>query len=278
MPVNTDSPATALLDKSIAGYRVAQQLGDASQLCLAAGDRRVVLKPLDAECVINGKLHPSVKDRLGRVRELAHGGVANLYCVEKDAHGHVWLVWEYVTGETLADFIASQPTPRELCVVLREALLAIETIHGHGIVHGAIHERNIIVDSSRQVRLTHVSPHLYTDTGEDELSVVEMMERLGSPPYDTIALAATQSRESADVLRTIRGKLAAMIDLRESPVSSTPTVVIETNSASEKRSRRWPVLAAMVVLLVGAALTYGIAKGVLQQGAPTETIVKPIAR
>ena len=72
----------------IGGYRVLRTLlSDQSWLAEAPGGRRVVLKVLDEDCLWKGQLHPNIKDRLGRVRELAHVGVANLYGVERDVNG-----------------------------------------------------------------------------------------------------------------------------------------------------------------------------------------------
>ena len=39
---------------------------------------------MDHDCLLRGQLHPSIRERLSRVRELAHGGVANLYGVGRD--------------------------------------------------------------------------------------------------------------------------------------------------------------------------------------------------
>src|SRR5881227_419589 len=90
----------------IGGYEVLEPLGQAAEsaLAVAPGNRRVVLKLLDPDCLLrpapNPKLHPSIRDRLARVRELAHAGVANLYGVEHDA-GRVYLVWEFIDGVPL---------------------------------------------------------------------------------------------------------------------------------------------------------------------------------
>lgn len=278
MPSATAFTASAS-PESIAGYRVVRRLGESSYLCLAAGDRQVVLKPLDTDGVVNGKLHPSIKDRLGRVRELAHGGVANLYGVEKDAAGTAWLVWDYVDGQTLAEFVASQPTSRALCVVVREALLAVESLHGRGIVHGAIHERNVIVENLRQVRLTHVSPLLYAEPAEDVTDVLDMLERISVPPHDGLAIAVAGARGRDGALRIVRGKIAATIEAREVVVTSPlQQSAPDVAGVGERSTRRWPPVAAGVVALVGIGLTYGIFKSVAQQNRQPAVTVKPMSR
>src|SRR2546423_1425556 len=82
---------------------------DGGYLAEGEGGRRVVLKRVDDDCMLGKGLHPSIVDRLGRVREVAHAGVANLITVEKggrrdaETRGRgeeAWMVWEYVEGET----------------------------------------------------------------------------------------------------------------------------------------------------------------------------------
>src|SRR5688572_3508433 len=113
----------------IGGYEILRALAaEQSWLASAPGGRLVVLKTLDEDCLWKGHLHPNVKDRLGRVRELAHSGVANLYGVERDG-GLTFLVWEYVAGETLAERSASKSCgQRDLMVLARELVLAVEML------------------------------------------------------------------------------------------------------------------------------------------------------
>src|SRR6266576_985675 len=124
MDIVASSPNLAGDPSEIGGYRVLRTLVvDQSWLGSAPGGRRVVLKTLDEDCLWKGQLHPNIKDRLGRVRELAHSGVANLYGVERDG-GLTYLVWEYVPGSTLAERAESQAFgQRDLLVLAREVVL-----------------------------------------------------------------------------------------------------------------------------------------------------------
>src|SRR5687768_3408959 len=105
-----------------------------SYLAIGPGGRGIVLKPLDRDCILTQGLHPSIKERLGRVRELALGGVANLYGVEREpgvpSSERAWLIWEYVRGKTLADYAADAGcTQRKLALVARELVLLLEALH-----------------------------------------------------------------------------------------------------------------------------------------------------
>ena len=133
-----------------------------------------MLKPLDPDCLFKNGLHPSIKERLARVRELALGGVANLYGVERDpASGKAWLIWEYLPGRTFAERAADPArTPLALASAARELVLSVEAMHRLGIVHGAVRGSNVVVDDRGGVRITHVSPLLYTDPGVDVWGVL----------------------------------------------------------------------------------------------------------
>src|SRR5438067_5806613 len=88
--VGATSNAPPAAPTELCGYRVAGVLSPAGAPptfpATGPSGRAVVLKALDNDCLLKkGTLHPSIRDRLARVRELALTGVANLYGVERDA-------------------------------------------------------------------------------------------------------------------------------------------------------------------------------------------------
>jgi tRNA A-37 threonylcarbamoyl transferase component Bud32 len=259
---------------SFADYRVVRALGESSYLCLAPGDRYVVTKPLDEDCLLSGGLHQAIKERLARVRELAHAGVANLYGVERDDAGRAWLVWEHVPGEPLADLVnARRSSPRELWVVLRETVLAVEALHARGIVHGAIHERNVIVEGARAVRLTHISPLLYTDASDDEEAVLDLLERFGADANNRLSEVMAGARGQRQPLRRVRSHLSSLIESRQ----ATPGPV-ENASDVEPSGRRVAMIAAGLVAVLGIGLAYGLmhfTTSAVNPGPDTSSPVRP---
>ena len=143
----------------ICGYRMLAPLPSNNGCVAETGTgRRVVLKILESDCLLQGQLHPSIKERLARVRELPQLQVANLICVDRE-EGTAYMIWEYLDGHTLDEFFATR-WPREVMLALREVVLVVEAMHLNGIIHGALHGRNIIIDRDARVRLTHLSPLL----------------------------------------------------------------------------------------------------------------------
>jgi serine/threonine protein kinase len=173
------------------------------QTALAVDDsgRQVVLKVLDQDCLLKGRLHPNIRDRLERVRELAHPAVAHLHGVER-LEGKSYLVWEFVEGRTFEEYAASAADAGNLDILKREIALAVRVLHATGIVHGAIHGRNIIIDRVGKVRLTHISPLLYDDPASDER---ELKAAVGLPEETLPSGAPAEDTEDGALRRRIRG-------------------------------------------------------------------------
>ena len=265
VPTSASAPVDMIAD-----YRVVRRLGESSLLCLATGDRPVVLKKVDDDCLLKGGLHPAIKERLARVRELAHGGVANLYSVDRGEAGTAWLVWEYVPGASLDTVLADRlPPPRELWVIVRELILAVEAMHARGIVHGSLHERNVIVDGADRVRLTHVSPLLYTDQSDDTSAILDLLGRVGVDVHERIGAIAVDARGQAQPLPFVRSRLAALIQSREhlAPQPTEPAV-------GPASPRKKALIAAVSLAVIGI----GVAVGVMYALSPAPANVdQPIA-
>jgi hypothetical protein len=276
--MSAQTTATVETPHELCGYPVDSSLSETGStfLAIGPGGRGVVLKKLDDDCLLRGQLHPSIRERLARVRELAHGGVANLYGVglggggaeipadseknraekndaEKNstaAGGQAWLIWEYVEGRPFDEYAADPGRSlRDLAAAGRELALALDLLHMQGIVHGSIGGGNVIVAPAGAVRLTHVSPLLYTDPGPDAEAVVHLLESAvaarGEAESPLGQLLARARAEKAG-LRPLAVRLAALIESRE----------LETyadNQSRDDRPRRRAKYAAGIVALIGIA-------------------------
>jgi hypothetical protein len=247
----------------LSGYAVVETLTPgACYLAIGPGGRGVALKKLDPDCLLGRLLHPDVRDRMSRVRELAHTGVANFYGVGKEVD-EAWLIWEYVPGKPFAAHAAEHcRTPRDLILLTRELVLTVESMHTQGIVHGAITSGNVIVAPGGTMRLTHVSPLLYTDPADDAEAITDMLdgvledrgERAGP-----LGRLMAEARHAQMPLRALAARLAGLADARDpangaagSPgAASSPT-------RRERRTRRRALLGALAVALAGLAVAYGV--------------------
>jgi serine/threonine protein kinase len=206
--------------------------------------RRVVLKQLDNDCLLDGQLHPMIRQRLERIRELPVKSVANLLGVER-IDGVAQLVWEFVPGTPLAE-LQTDDWPR----LAREVVLAIESLHAAGIVHGAIHGRNVLLDENGEIRLTNVSPLLYDDPQQDAQDAIAMLEQLvpGDEASAEISRALAEAAAGGMSLTELYARLA---DHDPPPQSQAPDIV-------EPMIRRRMIVAAIIVLLVGAGIAFAL--------------------
>ena len=263
-----DSPPVELC-----GYPVDSLLSPAGESFLAVGPggRGVVLKRMPAETIVKGQLHPSIRERLSRVREIAHAGLANLHGVGREGDG-AWLIWEYVDGQTFDAYSAAAPrTPRELASFGRELALTLESLHMLGVVHGALSGSNVFLTPRGTVRITHVSPLLYTDPAADADAAVDLLRAAvaqhgGQKGNWPLAKVLDEAAQDGWPLRVLAARLAALIEARQPgrPVASATG----HGPDDERKSHRRSVLAALVVLLLGGATAFGVWIAVGQPGRP----------
>ena len=210
-------------------------------------ESKVIRKRLDEDCLLDGQLHPSIRRRLERVREVALTNVANLIGVERNDGGVAEMVWQFVPGTPLEEIRGDALAWNRWA---REVILAVEALHSTGIVHGAIHERNVIIDPRGEVHLTHVSPLLYTDTDHDAADVIDMLDALVSrdAPGSKLAKLLAEAREQHLPLAALYARVA---ELDAEPPPPQP----------EREVRRFSVVAlaaAVGVAAVGIAVAAGV--------------------
>jgi len=219
---------------------------------ITRGGRTVVLKRLDDDCLLDGQLHPSIRLRLERVRELPVRCVANFLGVERDSstgdRGGVagaQMVWEFVPGTPLADVKSA-----DWLKLSREVVLAVQSLHATGIVHGGIHARNVILDQTGDVRLTHVSPLLYTDPDNDAADVIAMLDALVNEHAPDTPLAAMLAEASTQPT-TLSELYARLAEVNvEPPIEEIP--------ARERNPRVRYLVAAILIALIGIAMSLAI--------------------
>ena len=230
--------------RDLGGYRVEAELADGGAVAADPAGRRVILKPLDDDCLLKGHLHPLIKDRLGRVRELAHLGVANLLGVER-LDGRCFLVWQHVEGRTLEEHLAgSEKGQWALRDIALRLVQSVEALHALGIVHGALHARNIIIEPDGALRLTHISPLLYTDMAVDIEALLDLLSDLGHEQ---------SAQEELPTLRQIAAQLTALPRAAADGAVEAPAA-----ERDGMKLRRAALIGAAAATVIGAGVAWGV--------------------
>ncbi|MEQ1516560.1 MAG: serine/threonine-protein kinase [Usitatibacteraceae bacterium] len=134
-------------------------------------------------------LHSDIwRERFRRERDilakLTHPNIAKLFDAgvsdEEGSRGQPYLVMEYVEGETLTDYVASQQsTIGERLKLFRQILAAVAHAHRHLVVHRDLKPANILIDKSGQVKLLDFGIAKLIDEGAEVSVAAELTQQGG---------------------------------------------------------------------------------------------------
>jgi hypothetical protein len=222
-----------------AGYQLQRILSPGrTYLCLDDRGNAVVLKRLDADCLHRNQLHPAIKFRLARVRELAHPQLTTLRGVERlDADAYT--IWNYVDGAQWDEGAHAGLMERAKALIS-----AVQNLHSQGIVHGSLHAGNVYIKADGSLHLTDVSPYLYTDAAVDIEAVLRLISDTGLTHRERFA--------GFNPRRQTLGDLANLLS------ADNPT---QPDVPSDDSRIRWrSVIAALLITLMAVALAIASTK------------------
>lgn len=251
--------------QELCGYTLVRWLKEGrTALCRSDAGRPLVLKKLDQDCLLEGDLHPDVRERLARIRELAHGQVATLITVERDAHGDVYAVWQHIDGQDFESWACDkQRDQRQVARMMRNLVLAVEAMHAQGIVHGRLHGRNILVDDAGVLRLLDVSPLLFTDPQDDAAAMAKLFEAI------IHTRGERESNLGAGLIRQTNGG-AALADFSKAISQMIHSQDTQPAQAAEderdehrrRRSLRWAMACAVLTGVLALAAWWMFSRSV----------------
>lgn len=111
-----------------------------------SGERKLFLKALNQEQGASAE-HLARLRREYRILEQLYGNEHVVRCVgwREDVEVGPCIVMEYIDGETLTDYLKTNPSNKEKKRILNELLDALAFIHKHQIVHNDLKPENILV-------------------------------------------------------------------------------------------------------------------------------------
>jgi serine/threonine protein kinase len=235
--VAAGTTGTLLADR----YRVERRLGAGgmASVFLAADERlgrKVAIKRLHAEGPDDNALRFVREAKVGA--SLNHPNIVSVYDTVTDDEG-VFLVMEYVEGETLRDAIARGPVPPEdVLRVLRGVAAALDHAHENGVVHRDVKPANILIGPDGRAKLADLGiasaaertriTHSGTVLGTAPYLAPERLEGgAGGPAADVYALAAV-AYEALSGHKAVEGK---------TPLEIAQRIV---NGPAPDLAERWP--------------------------------------
>lgn len=164
------------------------------------GGRKVAVKVLHADYLADDSMRRRFRREGAALKALDHPAIVRLFELEVDGDGVVYLVTEYVEGETLADRISASPLQEAEADRIVSALCgAVAAAHDHGILHGDLKPANVLCGSGRDAMPRLVDFSASKIFGLDRLTATG--ELSGTPAY------------MAPELLTGRGALDERIDV-----------------------------------------------------------------
>jgi eukaryotic-like serine/threonine-protein kinase len=152
------SSELSLIGKSTGNYTVISRLGKGGmgEVFLAEDTklgRKVALKFLSPEFVGDNWAKRQLVKEAQAVAMLDHPNICPVYGIE-EFDEHLFIVMQYIEGETLAELIRKKVLRSDQLVPLsRKIVGALAEAHLHGIIHRDMKPKNIMVTPSQQIKV-----------------------------------------------------------------------------------------------------------------------------
>ncbi len=173
-----------MIGRTILHYTITARLGSGAmgQVYLAHDtrtDRKVALKFLGGESAADAEARQRLTREARATARLSHPGIVAVHGLE-EAEGHLFLVQEYVEGETLAARLERGPLdPPECLRLARELTASLAHAHAQGVLHRDLKPENVLVATDGSFKIA--------DFGIARLEGASTLTRvgtvMGSLPY-----------------------------------------------------------------------------------------------
>ena len=141
--------ADPLLGNQLGPYRVVSTLGRGGMGVVYLGQdtrlqRPVAIKALPSEFTGDDHFRARLRQEAMTTAALSHPGIATVYALE-EIDLHLYLVSEYVAGETLREMLADGPLPLEMLLdVAVDVAAALAAAHAGGVIHRDLKPENVM--------------------------------------------------------------------------------------------------------------------------------------
>jgi TolB-like protein/predicted Ser/Thr protein kinase len=197
-PNDQGAGATRSFDGSVTGpgsqigqFRVERELGRGGAGVVYLGhdtklNRSVAIKSLPAEVTANPKARSRFQREARALASLNHPNIATIHEELEEAEGAVYLVLEYVPGQTLAERIARGPLKlEEALTIALQIAEALAAAHEHDVIHRDLKPGNIKITQEGKVKVLDfgLAKVVGGETTDQQTTITEPGRVIGTPAY-----------------------------------------------------------------------------------------------
>ena len=188
-PPMTLTTGTRLGPYEIVGPLGAGGMGEVHRATDARLGRDVAIKSLSAEFAHDPERLSRFEREAKLLASLSHPNIAGIHGLE-EVDGALYLVLEFVEGETLAERLSRGPLPLDEAIeVAKQIAAGVEAAHESGVIHRDLKPGNVMLTASGAVKVL--------DFG---LAKSGMAERSGSNPSLSASPTMTHAETQAGVI------------------------------------------------------------------------------
>jgi serine/threonine-protein kinase len=149
-------------------------------------DRSVAIKSLPPEVKDNPKALSRFTREARVLASLNHPNIATIYDELEEAEGMIYLVLEYVPGQTLAERIAKKPLKlEEALTIALQIAEAVAAAHEHDVIHRDLKPGNIKITEEGKVKVLDfgLAKVVGGETTDQQTTITEPGRVIGTPAY-----------------------------------------------------------------------------------------------
>ena len=147
-----------MVSQTISHYRILTKLGETGMSAVYLAEdlklgRKVAIKFLSTKLTSDERARKRLMREAKAAATLDHPHICTIHEVDED-DDQVFIIMQYVEGETLASRIHRQPLSlRESVAIAAQVADALAEAHSHGIIHRDIKPQNIMITARDQVKV-----------------------------------------------------------------------------------------------------------------------------
>ena len=185
---DADAAADALKGTTVGRFAISKRLG-AGGMGQVYGAEDTTLKRFVAIKRMAPQADSTAADRKRLLKEaqrasaLNHPNVGGIYDVIEHA-GELWLVMEYIEGQTLRDRLTRPVSTDEFFAIATQCCEGLQAAHEKGIIHGDIKPENIMLTAGNRVKILDfgVARRAWNSNPDDATKSMQTMTASGGTP------------------------------------------------------------------------------------------------